>query len=158
MSEDKQTTPTSPPPQHLIRIDAKLLESSLRYMVLKGKAWNNQNQAFTHLALVFMKDQWHNENDIASAVNDYLKNAPFTVKDIKGYLHNLAGLGILDSRTDKGIIKYKMTKLGFGTIIADEVMSNLFKMFIQEDKKDSKDDLNDITGGVTTQFPTVPEV
>src|SRR5574339_170797 len=113
----------------ILRIDAKLLESSMRYMVLKGKAWNDQNQAFVHLVMLFMKNEWYNENHIATKVKDYLYNAPFTVKDIKAYLHNLNRLGVLESKTEKGIIKYKLTKIGIGMIIADEVMNSLFKMY-----------------------------
>lgn len=105
-----------------VTIESEIINNTLRFMVLRGKAWPTTHQAFIHLSMLFMSPTWYSENDLATKMNDNFKEAPFTVNETKKALKNLANLSILETKQDKGKTKYKLSNLGNALIVKDNIL------------------------------------
>lgn len=137
-----ENQPEEPPRMEMkVRLEENLINSSLHYMGIKSKAWNDPNKAFTHLTVTFMKDQWHNGNQIASNANHFFKEAPFTADQIKKYCEELAELSILYRKVSKGKVKYRMSQLGYSMLVDDRILGTLFKMF-EEKQQENQANMN----------------
>jgi hypothetical protein len=108
-----------------VTIESELLNNTLRFMVLRGKAWPNVHQAYIHLSMIFMNPAWYGENDLATKVNDNFKKAPFTADQTKQALKRLAEIGILETKQVKGSPKYKVSRLGSAIISQDNILLQL---------------------------------
>jgi len=108
-----------------VTIESELLNNTLRFMVLRGKAWPNVHQAYIHLSMIFMNPAWYGENDLATKVNDNFKKAPFTAAQTKQALKRLAEIGILETKQVKGNPKYKVSRLGSAIISQDNILLQL---------------------------------
>jgi len=121
----KITSGSTEQSQTSVTIESELLNNTLRFMVLRGKAWPNVHQAYIHLSMIFMNPAWYGENDLATKVNDNFKQAPFTAAQTKQALKRLAEIGILETKQVKGNPKYKVSRLGSAIISQDNILLQL---------------------------------
>lgn len=121
----KITSGSTEQSQTNVTIESELLNNTLRFMVLRGKAWPNVHQAYIHLSMIFMNPAWYGENDLATKVNDNFKKAPFTAAQTKQALKRLAEIGILETKQVKGNPKYKVSRLGSAIISQDNILLQL---------------------------------
>ena len=121
----KITSGSTEQSQTSVTIESELLNNTLRFMVLRGKAWPNVHQAYIHLSMIFMNPAWYGENDLATKVNDNFKQAPFTAAQTKQALKRLAEIGILETKQVKGNPKYKVSRLGSASISQDNILLQL---------------------------------
>lgn len=105
-----------------VTIESEILNNTLRFMVLRGKAWPSTHQAFIHLSMLFMNPTWYSENDLATKINDNFREAPFTVDQTKKALRNLSNLQVLETKQVKGKTKYKLSTLGNALITRDNIL------------------------------------
>src|SRR5688500_17914070 len=152
----KITSGSTEQSQTSVTIESELLNNTLRFMVLRGKAWPNVHQAYIHLSMIFMNPAWYGENDLATKVNDNFKKAPFTAAQTKQALKRLAEIGILETKQVKGNPKYKVSRLGSAIISQDNILLQLLG-FKQPEQPQSPQPQPEASATLEASNATIPE-
>lgn len=145
-----------------VTIESEILNNTLRFMVLRGKAWPSTHQAFIHLSMLFMNPTWYSENDLATKINDNFREAPFTVDQTKKALRNLSNLQVLETKQVKGKTKYKLSTLGNALITRDNILMEF--LGFRKDEQTQPEQSNataaaelEATTGATTPEPVLDD-